>query len=160
MESKRSDIPISLQAIDYQYVGPFTMMEEHLNSLDAAAPKDGALARIDRCHKPAGYVVSGNSRGLVRFGVECIRAGLDQTEDARTFNESQLDALEYLQAQEGECIWFQRQEKIVKRDREKVQKWTEMSWKIKAIFILIFLGAGVTMFIFGLGAYTAIKWLI
>lgn len=134
--------------------------KEELDKLDRAVPKEGALVRIERSHKPWGDIVTGNQLGLLRFGIESIRAGLEQPEEAAAYDADHLNDLRYVQGKEPEQFWFRRHEEIEKLVIDIEPKpWKDWGVKQKILSVIGYFYICLVFSVLGVGLYTIYTWI-
>ena len=91
------------------------------DELDALVPRDSALVDIHQCHKPAGHIIHGNERGLLRLGIELIRSASElpdgKTDAAQGYRSERVGYLSAHPSQGLLSLW--RDESIKKQTLEE-----------------------------------------
>lgn len=112
-------------------------VEKIVDELDAFIPKSGSLLLIQQEHKFPSYIITGNRLGLLRLGVESLRAGLILGDNKASWNPFESETFidtDYLKADKG--TYFLRQDSLqkVERDRSGKKVFTRKERFQRAIF--------------------------
>jgi hypothetical protein len=134
-----------------------------VDELDRMVPKDGALVTFEEVFKPIGHLITANQTGLLRLGIECLRAGLcpeDQTSDAQS-RLRQLEHLAYLAGGDFDTVAGLRRDDQLRYKsappaptlEDQAREWKKVGWIAPAFLVCFFICATV-------GAVSIVKWML